>query len=516
MVATSAQIAAAVTDETGSGALVFATSPTLVTPTLGVADATSINKVTITAPATGSTLTINDGKTLVVSNSLTFTGTDTSSVAFGTGGTVAYTGNKLSVFAATSSAELAGVISDETGTGALVFANTPTLVTPVLGVATATSITASSGNITIAAASGNNSVMLSPTGTGTVDAGNKRITSVAEPTQATDAATKNYVDAVKTGLDVKDSVRVATSAALAATYSNGTSGLNATLTNSGTQAAITIDSIVLSAGDRVLVKDQAAGLQNGIYTVTTVGSGSTNWVLTRPTDADNNPAGELTPGAFTFVEEGTLNANNGFVCTNTGSITIGTTAISWIQFSGAGEIIAGNGLTKSGNQLDVVGTANRISVSADSVDIAATYAGQSSITTLGTIGTGTWQGTVIDPTYGGTGVNNGSKTITLGGSLTTSGAYALTLTTTAATSLTLPTIGTLATLAGTENLSNKTITSSSFSGTTIAASGNVTFTSSTDASALGTAPVVLNGGLSVAKSLYVGINITGAGAATST
>ena len=516
LVATSAQIAAAVTDETGSGALVFATSPTLVTPTLGVASATSINKVTITAPATGSTLTINDGKTLVVSNSLTFTGTDTSSVAFGTGGTVAYTGNKLSVFAATSSAELAGVISDETGTGALVFANTPTLVTPVLGVATATSITASSGNITIAAASGNNSVMLSPTGTGTVDAGNKRITSVAEPTQATDAATKNYVDAVKTGLDVKDSVRVATSAALTATYSNGTSGLNATLTNSGTQAAITIDSIVLSAGDRVLVKDQAAGLQNGIYTVTTVGSGSTNWVLTRSTDADNNPAGELTPGAFTFVEEGTLNANNGFVCTNTGSITIGTTAISWIQFSGAGEIVAGNGLTKTGNQVDVVGTANRISVSADSVDIAATYAGQSSITTLGTIGTGTWQGTVIDPTYGGTGVNNGSKTITLGGSLTTSGAYALTLTTTAATSLTLPTIGTLATLAGTENLSNKTITSSSFSGTTIAASGNVTFTSSTDASALGTAPVVLNGGLSVAKSLYVGINITGAGAATST
>ena len=235
-----------------------------------------------------------------------------------------------------------------------------------------------------------------------------------------------------------------------------------------------------------------------------------------PIYADNNPAGELTPGAFTFVEEGTLNANNGFVCTNTGSITIGTTAISWIQFSGAGQINAGDGLTKSGNQLDVVGTANRISVSADSVDIAATYAGQSSITTLGTIGTGTWQGTVIDPTYGGTGVNNGSKTITLGGSLTTSGAYALTLTTTAATSLTLPTIGTLATLAGTENLSNKTITSSSFSGTTIAASGNVTFTSSTDASALGTAPVVLNGGLSVAKSLYVGINITGAGAATST
>lgn len=94
---------------------------------------TAVNKVTITAPATGATLTIVDGKTLTVSNTLTFTGTDSSSVAFGSGGTVAYTGNKLSVFAATTSSELAGVISDETGTGALVFANSPTLVTPALG-----------------------------------------------------------------------------------------------------------------------------------------------------------------------------------------------------------------------------------------------------------------------------------------------------------------------------------------------------------------------------------------------
>ena len=108
-------------------------NPTFTTPTLGVASATTINKVAITAPATSATLTIADGKTLTASNTLTFTGTDASSVAFGTGGTVAYVANKLSVFAATTSAELAGVISDETGTGALVFANSPTLVTPALG-----------------------------------------------------------------------------------------------------------------------------------------------------------------------------------------------------------------------------------------------------------------------------------------------------------------------------------------------------------------------------------------------
>lgn len=129
---TSANLAAAITDETGSGSLVFATSPSLVTPTLGVASATSINKVTITAPATGSTLTIADGKTLTASNTLTFTGTDASSVAFGAGGTVAYTGGTLAQFAATSSSQLAGVINDETGSGLLVFNNTPSLTTPAL------------------------------------------------------------------------------------------------------------------------------------------------------------------------------------------------------------------------------------------------------------------------------------------------------------------------------------------------------------------------------------------------
>ncbi|NBV29871.1 tail fiber domain-containing protein, partial [bacterium] len=111
--------------------------------TLGTANATTINKVTITAPATASTLTIADGKTLTASNTLTFTGTDASSVAFGAGGTVAYTSNKLSAFSATTSSEFAGVISDETGSGALVFATSPTLVTPVLGAATGTSLSLS-------------------------------------------------------------------------------------------------------------------------------------------------------------------------------------------------------------------------------------------------------------------------------------------------------------------------------------------------------------------------------------
>lgn len=137
---TSAELAGVISDETGSGGLVFANSPSFTTPVLGAATATTINKVTITAPAAGSTITVADGKTLTVSNTVTFTGTDGSSVAFGAGGTIAYLANKLSGFASTTSSELAGVISDETGTGSLVFANTPTLVTPVLGVASATTI----------------------------------------------------------------------------------------------------------------------------------------------------------------------------------------------------------------------------------------------------------------------------------------------------------------------------------------------------------------------------------------
>jgi hypothetical protein len=155
------------TGATGTGKLVFDGSPTLVTPTLGVASATTINKVTITSPATGSTLTIADGKTLTASNTLTFTGTDGSSVAFSSGGTVTYTSNKLSVFSATTSAELAGVLSDETGfsTGALaVFSKSPSIDAPTITGHPVVEGVTSTG----ATGTGNFVFSASPTFTGTV------------------------------------------------------------------------------------------------------------------------------------------------------------------------------------------------------------------------------------------------------------------------------------------------------------------------------------------------------------
>jgi hypothetical protein len=263
--------------------------------------------------------------------------------------------------------------------------------------------------------------------------------SVATPTDAGHAATKGYVDAARSGLDVKESVRVATTAAI---------NLSTDL-----EAGDVIDGITLVAGDRVLVKNQGTASENGIYVVVALGAGAAS----RSTDADTSA--EVTTGMFTFVSEGTVNADSGFVLSTNDVITLGTTGLTFVQFSGAGSFTAGDGLTKSGTTINAVGTADRITVNPDSIDISANYVGQSSINFVGTITTGTWNGTVIAGEYGGTGVANTGKTVTLGGNLTTSGAHATTLTTTATTSVTLPTTGTLSTLAGTETLTNKTLTS---------------------------------------------------------
>jgi hypothetical protein len=205
------------------------------------------------------------------------------------------------------------------------------------------------------------------TPTADVSFNNYKITNLATPTNATDAATKGYVDGVAEGLHIHASVVAATTANLTATYDNGTSGVGATLTNSGTQAALVIDGVTLSVSDRVLVKNQTTQSQNGLYTVTDTGSVSTNWVLTRATDF--NSSAEIQGGDFVFVTGGTSYDNTGWVQTST-SVTVGTTAIVWQQFSGAGTYTASNGVQLVGSNFSgVVVSGGGLTVGASGFDV---------------------------------------------------------------------------------------------------------------------------------------------------
>jgi hypothetical protein len=169
---------------------------------------------------------------------------------------------------------------------------------------------------------------------------------------ATDAFVAAAVNAAVQGLAVKPSVQEATTTALPAnTYSNGASGVGAALT-AVLPGVLTVDGIAVTLGSRVLVQDEVAAANNGIYVMTTLGTVSVAYVLTRA--ADMNQAAEV-PGAFVFTEQGTVNAGAGFTVSGAGPYTIGTTAINWTQFSGAGEITAGTGLTKTGNVLSLTG-----------------------------------------------------------------------------------------------------------------------------------------------------------------
>lgn len=201
--------------------------------------------------------------------------------------------------------------------------------------------------------------------TSDVSFANYKITNLATPTTSTDAATKQYVDDVAQGLNIHAASYAATTANLNATYANGTSGVGATLTNAGTQAAFTTDGVTPPLNSRILVKDQTTAAQNGIYVLTTAGSGSTNWVLTRATDFDT--AAEIAGGDFTFVDNGTTLANTGWVSVDEVT-TVGTDPIVFQQFSGAGTYQAGDGLTLTGNTF-AVGAGTGISVGPDAVAI---------------------------------------------------------------------------------------------------------------------------------------------------
>jgi hypothetical protein len=230
---------------------------------------------------------------------------------------------------------------------------------------------------------------------GAIAMGTNKITGLGDPTSAQDAATKAYVDSAAQGIDWKASVRAATTAnvTLASALENGD----------------VLDGVTLATGNRVLVKDQSTGSQNGIYVVASSGA------PTRSTDCDISA--ELTSNFAVFVEEGTVNADQGYVLTNDGAITVGTTALVFTQFTGLGQVTAGNGLTKTGNIIDVnpgtginitsdqitntgvlsiAGTANQITASASTG--AITLSGPQDLHSAAT------------PTFAGVSVGSGSVT----------------------------------------------------------------------------------------------------------
>lgn len=226
--------------------------------------------------------------------------------------------------------------------------------------------------------------------TGDVAWGTNKITGVKDPTAAQDAATKNYVDSVATGLDVKASVKMSSVANIPGTY-------NATAGTSGrgqftAMANTAIDGIALVANDRILIKDQSSGAQNGIWVITTVGSG-VNGVWDRATDFDQDA--EVTSGAFTFVSQGTVNAGTGWVLTTADPIIIGGgsgTVLAFSQFSSTGTILAGAGLLKTGSTIDAVagatpatsaGPGGGLKMNADDMVIDATVVARKYNTTVG-------------------------------------------------------------------------------------------------------------------------------------
>jgi len=195
-------------------------------------------------------------------------------------------------------------------------------------------------------------------GTTSTISGLTTLTLTQNPVNPLDAATKQYVDAAVEGLNVHAPAAAATTANLTATYNNGTGGVGATLTNAGAQAAFAVDGYTALLNDRILVKNQSSAAQNGVYTVTTLGSGSTNWVLTRAVDMNNVGTGadQLGPGDYIFVSSGTQNGGTAWVVTTPLPITIGTTPITFVQFAGPGTYTAGAGLTLTGTQFSITST----------------------------------------------------------------------------------------------------------------------------------------------------------------
>ena len=287
-------------------------------------------------------------------------------------------------------------------------------------------------------------------------------TVTTSPASGNDIVNKTYVDTlVASGIHFHEPVRVESPINLNATYNNGTAGVGATLTNAGTQVALVIDGITMVVADRVLIYEQTDQTQNGVYVVTSIGSGATNWVLTRSDDTDTyGVAGPdtLSEGSTFFVQEGATGAGETYTCNTVGTITFGTTNITFAQVSSAQIYSAGTGLTLSGTQFSITNTGtagtygsasqvpvfttnaqgqvtsvtntaigitsaavsglaasattdttNAANITSGTLPVARLSGSYTGITGVGTLAAGTWNGSVIGAIYGGTGF--GSYTV---------------------------------------------------------------------------------------------------------
>lgn len=408
-------------------------SPSLTTPTLGVASATSINKVTITQPASSATLTISNNKTFTSNNTLTLAGTDSSTLNIGTGGT-------LGTAAYTSSSSYLTTISGISASGEL----SGTYPSPSLS----------------------NSAVIGKVLTG-YTSGSGTVLSTDSILQAIQKLNGN-IAGLTTGVS---------------TFNTRSGAITLTLTDVNSVSATTLGTVSTGVWQGTLIGSTygGTGVNNGSSTITIGGNVTYSGAFTTTISVSANTSVTLpTSGTLYGTATGSITSAQMLASlsdeTGTGALVFGTSpSLTTPALGTPSALVLTNATGLTSVQVTTALTFTPLNVAATTLPSSFLA---SSLTSIGIISTGTWQGTLLAGQYGGTGVANTGKTITLGGNFGTSGAFSTTLTVGASTNVTLPSTGTLSTLAGTESLTNKTINGNTItSGTgTLGLSNSVSYT----------------------------------------